>query len=90
MAVGALVALRRLGLRVPEDIALASFDDIESAAAIYPFLTVAAQPAYDMGTQAMELLLGRMQGYAGPSRSRLLPTELIIRRSSIAATAPTR
>ncbi len=86
VAVGALVALRRLGLRVPEDIALATFDDIESAAAIYPFLTVAAQPAYDMGTQAMELLLDRMQGYAGPSRNRLLPTELIIRRSSIAPT----
>ena len=85
VAVGALVALRRLGLRVPEDIALATIDDIESAAAIYPFLTVAAQPAYDMGTKAMELLLDRIRGYAGPSRSKLLSVELIIRRSSLAS-----
>lgn len=84
VAVGALVALRRLGLRVPEDVALATFDDIESAALIYPFLTVVAQPAYEMGAQAMELLLERMQGFAGPSRHHLLPTEMIIRHSSLA------
>lgn len=84
VAVGSLVALRRLGLRVPEDVALATFDDIESAALIYPFLTVVAQPAYEMGAQAMELLLERMQGFAGPSRHHLLATEMIIRNSSLA------
>ncbi len=84
VAVGALVALRKLGLRVPEDVALATFDDIESAALIYPFLTVVAQPAYEMGVMAMQLLLDRMHGYSGPPRSRLLPTEMIIRSSSLA------
>ena len=87
VAVGAMAAIRRLGLSVPEDVALATFDDIESAALIYPFLTVVAQPAYEMGVLAMELLLERMQGYAGPARSLLLPTEMIIRKSSLAPTA---
>ncbi len=82
VAVGALVTLRRLGLRVPEDVALATFDDIESAALIYPFLTVVAQPAYEMGSRAMELLLDRMKGFAGPSRKYRLPTKMIIRNSS--------
>ena len=85
VAVGALVGLRALGLRVPEDIALAGFDDIESAAQIYPFLTVVAQPAYKMGAIAMDLLLDRMQGFVGPSRRRLLATEMIIRRSSLSS-----
>ena len=82
VAVGAMVALRHLGLRVPSDIALATFDDIESAALIHPFLTVVAQPAYQMGSRAMEMLLERINGYAGPTRKEVLPTEMIIRTSS--------
>lgn len=85
VGVGALIALRRHGLRVPNDVALACFDDIEIAAQIDPFLTVVAQPAYEMGTIAMDLLLDRMQGFAGPTRERVLPTEMIVRRSSLAA-----
>ena len=87
VAVGTLVALRRLGLRVPEDIALAGFDDIESAALISPFLTVVAQPAYEMGAIAMDRLLERMEGFSGPSRSHLLPTTMIVRQSTRRPTA---
>jgi LacI family transcriptional regulator len=83
MAIGALRALRQRGLRVPEEIALACFDDIEQAAEIEPFLTVMAQPAYTMGTLAMQMLLERMGGHErGGRREIVLASHLVIRRSS--------
>jgi LacI family transcriptional regulator len=82
MAIGALRALRSRGLRVPEDKALVCFDDLEQAAEIDPFLTVMAQPAYTMGTLAMQLLVERIdQRYRGPSRVLTLSPRLLVRRS---------
>jgi LacI family transcriptional regulator len=83
MAIGALRALRRRGCRVPDEVALACFDDVEQAADIDPFLTVMAQPAYRMGTIAMDLLLERMDGQRHePRREVVLSSQLVIRRSS--------
>jgi LacI family transcriptional regulator len=82
VAVGALVALRRHGLRVPEDVGLACFGDLELAALIDPFLTVIRDPEYETGRIAMEMLHERICGHTGPSRTRLLPVELIPRRST--------
>jgi LacI family transcriptional regulator len=90
VALGILVALRRHGLRVPDDIALASVDDIESASMIDPFLTVAAQPAVEIGKIAMEMLLERVSGNAYPPRKVILPVKLIVRRSSGAETGSAR
>ncbi len=83
VAVGALRALRRHALRVPDHVALACFEDVEIAAMIDPFLTVAMQPAYDMGRAAMEMLLRRIEGYKGPPQEEVFPVELIVRRSSL-------
>jgi LacI family transcriptional regulator len=82
VAVGALVALRRAGLSTPGDVALACFGDLEIAAMLDPFLTVIAQPAYEMGRLAMDTLLERMRGYDGPPRRHVLPVKLIARRST--------
>lgn len=82
MAIGALRALRQRGLAVPEQVALACFDDIEDAAEIEPFLTALSQPAYTMGEVAMRFLLGRILGdYDGAAREVVLPHALLIRRS---------
>lgn len=82
MAIGALKALRRHGRRVPEDVALVCIDDLEQAALIDPFLTVAAQPAYTMGTTAMHLLIERLSGrHIGEGRRVTLGTRLLVRRS---------
>ncbi|MEA2528516.1 MAG: LacI family transcriptional regulator [Thermomicrobiales bacterium] len=82
MAIGALRALRRHGRRVPEDMALVCFDDVEVAAEIDPFLTVMAQPAYTMGTLAAQLLLERINGrFTGPAREVVLTPRLLVRRS---------
>ena len=87
IAFGATRALREAGLRIPEDMSMVVFDDLPPGWVMDPFLTVVSQPAYEIGTQAAELLLKRLAGEApeGP-RSIVLPSELVIRRS----TAPPR
>ncbi|MEA3344851.1 MAG: substrate-binding domain-containing protein [Chloroflexota bacterium] len=82
IAIGALTALRERGIEVPDEMALVTFDEIPQLSAVYPFLTVAAQPAYDMGTIATELLLERLDGEREGNREVVLETELILRRSS--------
>jgi LacI family transcriptional regulator len=82
IAIGALNALREFGLRVPEEMALAGFDDLPPALVTFPFLTVASQPAYEMGRTATRLLLERLSGARGEPREVILPVELIVRASS--------
>ncbi len=83
IAIGALRALRDAGLRVPEDLALVGFDDLPTDLVVDPFLTVAAQPAYEMGRQATELLLARLSGEAPAAYQEIvLPTAIVVRESS--------
>ena len=83
IAIGALKAMLDSKLSVPEDIALVGFDDLPPALITFPFLTVAAQPAYEMAQKGTELLLARMGGGEPEGYQEIvLPTELIVRRSS--------
>ncbi len=80
---GAIRALRESGLRVPDDISVVAFDDLPEEWISEPFLTVARQPAYEIGYRAATLLLDHITGSQAPSgESVILPFELIIRRSS--------
>lgn len=82
IAIGVLKALRHLGLNIPEDTSVVAFDDLPVGLLIDPFLTVAAQPAYEMGYQAAELLLKRINGdYTHSGEEIILPVSLIIRSS---------
>jgi DNA-binding LacI/PurR family transcriptional regulator len=82
MTVGALAALHQRNVRVPEELALVGFDDLPWAEALDPPPTVVRQPTYDVGRQAMELLLKRiMEPNRPPVTVRLLP-ELVIRKST--------
>ena len=82
LAIGALKALRDGGLRVPEDISLAGFDDLPAHLVTDPFLTVVSQPAYAMGQRATQLLLERMAGVHPPAvQEVILPTTIVERRS---------
>jgi LacI family transcriptional regulator len=82
IGVGVLEALREAQLAVPQDMAVVCFDDIELASALYPFLTVVAQPARTFGTIAMQFLLDRLDGAESPPpRKVVLPPELIVRVS---------
>ena len=84
ITIGAFRALRDAGLAVPGEISLAGFDDLPEPLVLDPFLTVAAQPAYEMGRRGAELLLDRLEaaGTAGEPQEIVLPTELIRRRST--------
>jgi LacI family transcriptional regulator len=83
IAIGAYRALQDAGLRVPEDVALVAFDDLPPTLVLEPFLTVAVQPAYEMGRRAAELLLARLAGQ-GPDEPQeiVLPVQIVLRRSS--------
>lgn len=82
IAIGALKALHELRLRCPQDVSVVSFDDLPNALVVEPFLTVAAQPAYEIGQCATRLLLQRIaQPNHTPVREVVFPTEFIIRQS---------
>lgn len=82
IAMGVVDALEKLGLRVPQDIALVCFDDLPNTSHFFPFLTVAVQPAYEMGINAAQLLLSRLEAEVNlQPRHVVLPTRLIIRHS---------
>lgn len=81
-AVGIMQALRQANLRVPNDISLVCFDDVQHLAVISPFLTVVDQPSETMARVATQLLLERISGNAGRQpRVVSFPGELIVRQS---------
>jgi LacI family transcriptional regulator len=68
---------------VPEDIAVAGFDDIPIARYVSPPLSSVHVPIAQLGERAMDLLLGAITGLAdGGARRLVLPTTLVIRKSS--------
>jgi DNA-binding LacI/PurR family transcriptional regulator len=79
LAFGAILAVRERGLRVPQDVSIAGFDDIPEAARSDPPLTTVRQPLREKGTIAARLLL---DGWEGPPPTEILPTELIVRDST--------
>ena len=83
MAIGALRAIRHAGLRVPDDVAVAGFDDIPAAQIVSPSLTTIAQHPERLGCRAAEMLFERLRGEA-PSHGRCeeMPYELVVRESA--------
>ncbi|MHB8400010.1 MAG: LacI family DNA-binding transcriptional regulator [Candidatus Limnocylindrales bacterium] len=81
LALGLIDAFRTAGVRVPQDVAVAGFDDIPFAALSNPRLTTVAQPAEEMGRKAVEMLLSAIRDKAMPP-SELLPVKLIVREST--------
>src|SRR5499425_1967889 len=81
-AIGAIRALRDANLRVPEDVSVIGFDDIQVAAYHTPRLTTIRQPLRDMGETAARILLQRMQGFKDYPEEFAVPPELIIRETT--------
>lgn len=81
MAIGAIQKLQGMGLRVPDDVSVAGFDDIDFAAFASPPLTTVRQPTLEMGETAMRLLHQRINGSA-EIETVTLPVELMIRGST--------
>ncbi|MGA9596729.1 MAG: LacI family DNA-binding transcriptional regulator [Acidimicrobiia bacterium] len=86
MALGAMHTIRGRKLRVPEDIAVAGFDDIEEAAWFAPPLTSVLQPLMDIGRHAVRTLLAEVRDGSAPASAIQLEAELVIRESTIGRT----
>jgi LacI family fructose operon transcriptional repressor len=82
LASSALRAIRERGLRVPDDIALVSFDETDWSQLIEPGITLVAQPTYEIGKTATELLLQRIAEPSRASRQVILKGQLVVRGSS--------
>ncbi|MGW0806689.1 GH1 family beta-glucosidase [Nonomuraea sp. NPDC002799] len=80
LAIGALQAAREAGLRVPEDLAVAGFDDADAASATTPGLTTVRVPVTDQALALARLLLSRLDGRH--TTSVVLPTRLVVRDST--------
>ncbi|WP_088227574.1 LacI family DNA-binding transcriptional regulator [Desulfosporosinus sp. FKB] len=82
MAVGALKTLLRLGIKVPNQIAICGFDGIHLAEAVEPELTTIAQPIYEMGALAADLLIKKIEGAVVDNRIYELEVKLVPRAST--------
>ncbi len=82
VAVGALQACADLGRAVPGDLAVAGSDDIPLAALVTPPLTTCRAPRYELGGQAVRLLINQIHGRLDECKEIVLPVELIIRASA--------
>ena len=82
-ALGVLEAAQDLNLRVPENLSVIGYDDIEISE--YIGLTTMRQLLYESGKRGVELLLEVLEDSAVKARCEVLPTELIVRKTTAAA-----
>lgn len=80
-ALGAMAALREVGCRVPEDVSVMGFDDIEFASIAYPPLTTIRQPLREMGATAAEVLIRKIEKKEAVENISVRP-ELVVRSST--------
>jgi DNA-binding LacI/PurR family transcriptional regulator len=81
LTTGAIRAINERGLRIPGQIALGAFDEMSWMSLIKPSLTVVAQPTYELGQTAANLLLQRIKDKSRPRQEVVLRSELFVRQS---------
>lgn len=82
IAIGAISAVQDAGLRVPEDIRVAGFDDIELSDYLSVPLTTMRQPKYEIGFEGVKLLLERLENAEMRTKHIVMRSELVIRKSA--------
>lgn len=82
MTIGTLRAIRMLGVRIPEDVALVSFDQLPNDGLLAPTLTGLQQPAFEIGREATRLLVERIQDPGGPAKTIRLAPQFVLGDSS--------
>lgn len=90
IALGAARALHAAGVRIPDDISLIGFDDVEQASIMHPPLTTISQPIYEMGKAAVEILIGQINRKDRVPEHRRFDVRLVERESCRALPASTR
>ena len=81
MAIGAIHGLARLGIRVPEDVSVVGFDDIQHLPFVKPALTTVHLPLYELGSRAVDRLIERTH-HKVEHVADILPTHLVLREST--------
>jgi len=81
MALAAIKIIKEKGLKIPEDISIVGFDDIEAASQIDPSLTTVRQPLYKMGEESAKLVFNLLNNKKDKPQKIILDTELVIRES---------
>ena len=84
MSIGALKAVREMGLRIPHDISVVGFDDLDLGPLLDPPFTVIERPTVTQGEVAARLMLERLRDPQRPQQSVVLPVQLIVRASTAA------
>jgi len=79
MAIGVIKALKSKNIRIPEDVEVIGFDNIEISEIIEPALSTISQPAYEMGVQGAKLLIKLIEGKKLKNKNVIFEPELIIR-----------
>jgi DNA-binding LacI/PurR family transcriptional regulator len=82
LALGAIRAVRRSGLRVPDDVSVVGYDDSAFMSAVEPPLTTVRQPIEAMGRAAVSLLLAQIRGEEPSTEELLFEPELVVRKST--------
>lgn len=82
LAIGARKAILELGRKIPEDIALIGYDDIEISAFLFPPLTTVRQPSYQIGETAARILFEKLDEEETEPKHIVLKPELIIRETT--------
>jgi len=84
MAIGALRAIKQMGLKIPSQIAISAFDEVNLYDLMQPSLTIVIQPAEEMGKVAAKMLINRMSGkLAIPAQEIIFEPNLIVGESTI-------
>ncbi|MEE9448935.1 MAG: LacI family DNA-binding transcriptional regulator [Ignavibacteriaceae bacterium] len=81
-AIGVMQYLKDNGYKIPEDISLIGFDDVEADLLIDPPLTTIKVPKLEMGTEAVQLLLKMINNNSISPKKILVPVELVVRNST--------
>jgi DNA-binding LacI/PurR family transcriptional regulator len=87
MALGAIYALQARGVRVPQDVAVAGYDDRDIAALVRPTITTVTMPCYRMGQESAKLLLSLLEGQEGAEDPIRVCGRLVVRESCGAASS---
>lgn len=82
LALGAIAALHQAGLKVPDDIAVVGWDNIEDGAYANPSLSSVAPDLHALAEKAMDAIITRIEGDRSASRSYVVAHELVVRESS--------
>lgn len=83
LALSAISCARDCGLRVPEDLAVTGFDDVDYTTMFHPYLTTVAQPCYEMGQESVRILLNMLSGGKVENQRTFLKHQLVVRESAI-------